>query len=439
MSLPDHFDAELARLAPQLPGAGHPVVEAARAAALSRFRVQGLPTSRDEDWKYTSLAALERRPLPVADAEGAAAPALSALLPLAVLPEAVHRLVFLDGHFAPALSCHALPAGARAGSLAARMAAEPQDGLPIGGDAERALVALNLALSADGLDFELAAGTVIEEPVLVLFVSTQPQRSSFPSARVRLGEGARASLVEQHLSLHEAAAVNTVVTRIALAPGAQLQHVKVQQEGPGVVHLADTEATVATGARLHSLVLALGAQIGREDLRITLEGRHAAAELDGLYLARGRRHLDHHTTVVHATPEGSSRQFYRGILDDAGRGVFNGRVVVARDAQHTDAQQSNANLLLSDQAEIDTKPQLEIFADDVRCSHGATVGQLDPAELFYLRSRGLDEAAARTLVTFAFAARTLAALPDTSPLRAGLHRALLHALPGGADMEVLKP
>ncbi|MDE3009963.1 MAG: Fe-S cluster assembly protein SufD [Pseudomonadota bacterium] len=437
MSLVEHFGAEHARLAAQLPGAGHPAVDSVRGAALARFRSQGLPQTRLEDWKYTSLAGLEHKPLPVAASAGSLT--AGQLAAQAALPQAVHRLVFIDGHFAPEHSFHQLPAGALAASLAARLAAAPQDGLPADDPAASALSALNLAFSADGLELEVAAGVVVEQPILLLWVGSQPEHSTFPALRVRLGQGARACLVEQHLSLHAGTAVNTAVARISLAGQAELQHIKVQAEGPRVVHLSDCAVELAAGARLRSLVLALGGQLGREDLRIALQGRNAAAELDGLYLARGRRHLDHHTTVVHASPDCSSRQDYRGIIDDAARAVFNGRVVVARDAQHTDAQQTNANLLLSDAAEIDTKPQLEIFADDVRCSHGATVGQLDAAELFYLRSRGLDEAQARTLVTFAFAARCLAPVPAGTPLHDGLRRLLLAALPGGEQLENLTP
>jgi Fe-S cluster assembly protein SufD len=436
VKLSEYFTAEHQRIAALLPGAGHPLLDAARGAALERFTREGVPHTRMEDWKYTSLASLERRPLPVA-APAEDLPALAQLLEQAVLPEAIHRLVFVDGHYAPSLSCHQLPAGARVGALASRIDAEPQAGLPWSADGGSALVALNLAFSADGLDLELDPGVMVADPILVLFVGLRPDHSSFPASRLRLGAGAQACLVEQHLSLHQGTGVTTAVERISLATGALLQHIKVQHEGTRVVHISDCEVQVAQDARFDSLVLALGGQLAREDLRITLGGPRAHAGLDGLYLARERMHLDHHTTVLHASPDCSSQQTYRGILDDAGRGVFNGRVVVARDAQRTDARQSNANLLLSESAEIDTKPQLEIFADDVKCSHGATVGQLDPAELFYLRSRGLDAAAARTLVTFAFAARSLASVPAGTALHAGLRRQLLNRLPGGSAVETL--
>ena len=470
-----HFQGEAARLGAGLPGAGHAALDALRARALARFVREGLPATRLEDWKYTSLAAVDRKPLPVLPAEQAALPALAAVLAHAVLPDAPHRLVFVDGHFAPALSQHSLPAGVRAGSLAARLAAQPQDGLPFDADALLAeharapatapavragglgtglaptgstmtgitagqpaqgssLAALNLALGADGLDLEVPAGVVLDAPVLVLFVSVTAETSALPTSSIRLGEGARATVIEQHFSLHEGTGLHSVLQRIDVGAHADLHHIKVQHEGLRVQHVADTEATVHGHGQLHSLVLALGGQLAREDLRITLAQTGAHADLDGLYLASGRQHLDHHTTVHHASPACTSAQSYRGILDDAGRGVFNGRVIVAKDAQHTDAQQNNANLLLSDAAEIDTKPQLEIFADDVKCSHGATIGQLDPAQLFYLRSRGLDKTAARSLVTFAFAARTLHRIDGTTPLFAALRSLLFARLPGGAAL-----
>ena len=462
----DYFLAEFARLAADLPGAGHPEIDLSRTAALERFAEQGVPLTRLEDWKYTNLAQLERKPLPVALADEATLPSLAHLKSLAVLPDAAHFLVFVDGHFAPSLSHHSLPANVRAGALASRIADQPEAGLPLApaaspadlsaasrvspppsgsaalavalaGETSSALVSLNLAFSADGLDLVIPAGEHIAETIVVLYVSATPERSVFPASRIHLGKGARATLLEQHVSVHDMPGVDTVVERISLDAGAELHHIKVQQEGARHVHLADTSAILAEHARLRSLVLALGGQLGREDLRITLAGPHAHVELDGLYMPNRRMHLDHHTMIHHASPDCSSRQTYRGILDDAGRGVFNGRVVVAREAQHTDAQQSNANLLLSDNAEIDTKPQLEIFADNVKCSHGATVGQLDPAELFYLRSRGLDESAARALVTFAFAARSLGGIDADSALYTGLRSLLFGHLPGGAALEDL--
>lgn len=431
------FSEEFARVESLLPGAGNVQLDLQRKNALEQFLVQGFPNTRLENWKYTSLAALEKKPLPVLKDRDDLALTLAQVLERAVLPNAEHRLVFVDGYFAPELSQHALPAGVRAGALSSRVADRPEDGLPFSTLHSSALASLGLALSADGLDLSIPAGVIIDRPILALFISVTAGHSVFPASAIHLAEGASATLVEQHVSLHNESAFAHVLMRVTLDQGSTLTHVKLQTEGERSIHLADTQVEVAARAQYHSVVMALGALIGREDLRINLNAKEAHAELDGVYLPRKRMHLDHHTTVCHASPHCTSRQSYRGILDEAGRGVFNGRVVVAKDAQHTDAQQSNANLLLSDSAEIDTKPQLEIFADDVKCSHGATVGQLDPAELFYLRSRGIDDTAARALVTFAFAARVLSSLEKQEDLYAGLRRTLFAHLPGGSILEDL--
>lgn len=438
MSLANQFFAEeYARVASALPGAGHAECDAQRQKALAQFVQQGLPTTRQEDWKYTSLATLDRKPFPLMPTDHEAEVRLSQILSLAVTPKAPHRLVFVDGRYSPALSQHALDNGVRAGSLSARIADHPEAGLPISALHSSSLVSLGIALSEDGVDLSIPSSAQIDEPILILFVSATPGHSVFPASSIRLESGARATVIEQHLSLHGEAAFSQVLSRIRLDDDAELTHIKLQAENERAIHLADTEVDLAARAQYHSVVLALGASIGREDLRINLNAPGAHADLDGAYLPRKRMHLDHHTTVRHASPSCTSRQSYRGILDEAGRGVFNGRVVVEPDAQHTDAQQHNANLLLSDSAEIDTKPQLEIFADDVKCSHGATIGQLDPAELFYLRSRGIDEVAARALVTFAFAARVLSSLENHAALYSGLRAALFAHLPGGDVLESL--
>jgi len=431
------FADEFARVESELPGAGNANLDLQRKKALDQFLELGIPSSRQEDWKYTSLAALEKKPLPLLREQNQADPSLAELCNLAVLPNAEHRLVFVDGRFAPALSQHTLPVAVRAGALSSRLSDRPEEGHPISANGGSGLAALGLALSEDGLDLNIPADISIDTPILVMFVSATSGHSVFPASTIHLGARAKATLVEQHLSLHSEAAFAQVLTRVSLDQDADLTHLKLQTEGERSIHLADTEVDVASRAQYHSVVMALGASIGREDLRINLNAPGAHADLDGAYLPRKRMHLDHHTTVRHISPDCTSKQSYRGILDEAGRGVFNGRVVVEKDAQHTDAQQSNANLLLSDSAEIDTKPQLEIFADDVKCSHGATVGQLDPAELFYLRSRGIDESAARALVTFAFAARVLSSLESHEGLYSGLRKALFAHLPGGSVLEDL--
>jgi Fe-S cluster assembly protein SufD len=265
-------------------------------------------------------------------------------------------------------------------------------------------------------------------------VSSKGEHTVCPRLHIHLEEGAEASVIEEYLGLHAESQWTQTVLSAQLDSRSTLHHIKVQTEGARTYHLADARFVLGEASTLNTLTLALGALVGREDLHIELQGSGAQARLDGLYIPRKRMHLDHHTEVFHQVPHCVSAQNYRGIVDDAGRAVFNGRVVVARDAQKTAAEQHNANLLLSDQAEIDTKPQLEIFADDVKCSHGATIGALNPQELFYLRSRGLDAVAARALVTYAFAARCLSGIKASPSLKAGLQNCILRALPGADDL-----
>lgn len=217
------------------------------------------------------------------------------------------------------------------------------------------------------------------------------------------GAGSSASIIEHHAAIGAPSYFTNTVTDIVLAPGAGIEHYKLQQESPAAFHIAAVNVAQEADSRFVSGSFSLGAQLARVDITVGLQRAGAACDLDGLYVVDGSRHVDHHTCIDHRQPGCASREFYKGVLNGAARGVFNGRVVVYRDAQGSDAVQSNRNLLLSDNAEIDTKPQLEIWADDVKCSHGATVGQLAPTQVFYLRSRGIGEAAARAMLSWAFA------------------------------------
>jgi Fe-S cluster assembly protein SufD len=221
-------------------------------------------------------------------------------------------------------------------------------------------------------------------------------------------------VVQDHVSLGGGAALTNAVTELHVGPGAHLEHVLLQREGGAAFHVSNTAAQLERDARLATHVVSLGGRLVRNDLTVTLAGEGAEARLSGLFLVGGERLVDNHTFVDHAVPHGTSRQLYKGVLGGRSRGVFRGRVLVRPDAQHTDAKQSNPNLLLSDGAEIDGKPQLEIHADDVKCSHGSAIGRVDESALFYLRARGIDEAAARALLVRGFAAEVLAALPEPS-------------------------
>lgn len=399
-----------------------PETVARRDLWFDHFLAQGLPTPRQEAWKYTNLAPLQKlsfqRPSAAADL------ALGAL-ELSALPEADHRWVFLDGSFNAALSRHSLPP-----SVFSQTALEPD--VPCEAPA---LGALNQAMSTTGIRIRVPAGIRLASPLHFLFVNGSVRCAVFPRIELILEEGAEATVFEEYLGPSDHEGLTLSMLRAWVGAEARLNHIKLQKEGQKHTHLADSTVEIDRAGSLHSLSLSLGGRLGREDLRVRLSGSGAHAKLDGLYMPRRRMHLDHHTEVLHLVPECTSTQNYRGIVDEAGRAVFNGRVYVAKDAQHTDAKQNNANLLLSTEAEIDTKPQLEIFADDVKCSHGASIGALNPNELFYLRSRGLDELSARALVTFAFAARTLRDLEAWPELLKGLRGAVKRALPGAASLD----
>jgi Fe-S cluster assembly protein SufD len=383
-----------------------------RRAAAERFRALGLPTQHLEAWKYTSL-----RPL----AELAfAAPATPPAAPsdLAGLGEEfAHRLVLVDGVFAPHLSrLDGLPAGAELASLGELIAREPlamaAELDPRGRLPDNALFALNSVALADGFVLRLAPGVVLEAPVHVVYLASGADRLSQPRNLVRLAEGARASLVEQHAALGGAAHFANGVTQIALAKDAALAHLRLQHESAAAIHVWQTEAAIGAGASYESFALAEGARLARNEIRAYLEGEGASCRLDGAYLAAGAQHLDTTTVIEHLRPRTTSRESYKGILDDRSRGVFQGRVVVHAGAVKTDGHQLNRALLLSDRAEIDCKPELEIYADDVKCGHGAAAGALDEEALFYLRARGVPLAQARAILVEAFVGEVIEAIGD---------------------------
>jgi len=431
----DRFVAEFRRIEAALPGAKVPWVVRARSLALARFADSGLPTLRDEDWKYTSLSRIEKRAfraLPFEAPGGASPPGLAAGLAFDGLPG--HVVVFVDGRHVPALShVGELPAGVIVGSLADALERMPEKLEAFLPDDNRHTVlgALNTAFMADGAFVYLPRGVAVAEPIHWLFIATRQDAALHPRNLLVAEEGAQATVIEQHADLGSVACLTNAVTQIHASRGSGVEHCKLQRQSPEAIHLAGIHALQGHGSRFTSHSIALGAALARHDITVTLDAEGCEAELNGLYLAGSRQHVDHHTRIDHARPGGTSREHYRGVLDGASRGVFNGRVIVHPGAQRTDAHQANHNLVLSREAEVDTKPQLEIHADDVKCTHGATVGQLDEAQLFYLRSRGLGEAAARSLLTHAFARDVIERI-RASTLRAHVERLLLARLPGGA-------
>ncbi|MBX9964237.1 MAG: Fe-S cluster assembly protein SufD [Burkholderiales bacterium] len=383
-----------------------------RAEALERANALAVPTVRDEDWRFTDLSPLYRVAFRAADTY---VPQAAQLAPW-IVPEAGARLVFVDGRFAPSLS--ALPT-ADTPLFAAPLATGIERHGPvvearlgqIAGFQQDLFVALNTAYLQDGAMLVAAAHQKVAEPVHVLFVSTQKDVAVHPRVLVIAESGAELTLVEDYVTLHDGAYCVNAVTEITVAPNALVHHVKLQRDSKAAYHVATGTVRLERDGRYRSNSIALGARISRQNLNVVQAGPNTECHLDGLALIAGRQLADTHSFIDHALPHGTSRQLHKCVAGGGAHAVFNGRVLVRPDAQQTDSAQQNRNLLLSDKAHVDTKPQLEIFADDVKCAHGATVGQLEAEEVFYLRSRGLDDTAARNLLTYAFAADIVNRIP----------------------------
>jgi len=395
------FDADFARLAARPQPAW---LSERRRASYARFQLRGLPTQRDEDWKYTSLAALERASLeaPETRVVGGLPTAFDLLTPW--------RVAFAAGTATPG-AVPDLPDGVTLMPLAqALLEGRPAATLHFGTIAqEESLTDFNSALWRDGLYLEIGPGVALAHPIYV-------QQVGGGATQLRhllvLGEGSQATLIEHSLSGVAGAHLGNTVSECVLGQGAHLTHIAIQEENAQAMHIARTAARCAAGSRYAHLALSAGGALTRNDLVLHLDGPEAECLLNGLTLGWGRSHTDHHLFVDHAQPGGKSRQLYKSVLWGRARAVFNGRVRVAVGARKTDARQLNRNLLLSAEAEADSKPQLEIFADDVKCSHGSATGGLDAAQIFYLRSRGLDEANARAMLVESFAAEALRDLDD---------------------------
>ncbi len=384
-----------------------------RREGAARYEGLRLPTTRDEDWRFTDLSAIAKAALGPARAPG---PLTEAdIAPFLFGHAEWPRLVFANGRYQPALSRVAgLPGGTRVGPLAEVLVDAPELiaetlGMVAVQPAAASLVGQNAGAFMDGYAIVLPSGIAIDTPIHVLFVadSRAAQGAVHPRNVVVLGANAVASVVESYVTLAEGVALTNTVTEATLAAGARFDHCKIQRESAQAFHLATLEVRQERDSYLNSFSFAQGAALSRTNIYTTLAGPGAHATLYGLYLGEGRQHVDHQTRIEHAAPDCTSWEVYKGILDGHSHGVFNGKVYVHPEAQKTDGKQTNKNLLLSPTAKVDTKPQLEIFADDVKCTHGATVGSLDAVPLFYLRSRGIPEAEARTLLTYAFAADVL--------------------------------
>jgi len=436
----DRFLTDFERVAPTLPGARAPWVVRVRRAALERFRQTGFPSTRDEEWKYTSVATIEKQPF-IALPNGASPKSVNMAevnsLTFAGFPG--HLFVFVNGRHSPALSATGrLPAGVTLSSLADALERNPDALEPLLSHDRHQTVfgALNTAFMADGVYLHVPRGVAVEEPIHLLFLATAQSAAIYPRNLIVADAGAKATIIEHYTGRDGVAYFTNAVTQIIAADSATIEHCKLQQETLQAFHIGGIHAAQSRDSSFISHSIAFGASLARNDVTTAFDAEGCSATLNGLYLVGGKQHVDHHTRVDHAKPNGKSREYYRGVLDGASRGVFNGKVVVYPGAQRTDAQQANHNLLLSRDAEVDTKPQLEIYADDVKCTHGATVGRLDDAQIFYLRSRGFEEPIARTLLTYAFAHDVIERIRIAS-VRTRLEQLLLSRLPQGHRIKEL--
>ena len=399
--------AVLLQLAQTEPAAQPAWLSPVRKAGAAHFAALGFPSTKHEDWRFTNVAPLTKLNFKPAAGGKATAETVNAAL-FGTLP--AHRLVFVNGHFSTALSTIGqLPTGVIVKNLAAAMTEnslliEKYLAQQATGEGD-GFAALNSAAFRDGGFVYIAAGKVLEQPVHLLYISTVDESGATVQARnLFITEAnSQATVLESYVATTEAAYFTNVVTEIVASDNAVFEHVKVQDESLAAYHIAALHAKLGRTSNFASHSFALGAKLSRNNLRTNLAGEGLEAILNGLYVTKGDQLADHHMIVEHAQPNCASHEYFNGILDDKSKGVFHGRIYVHPIAQKTDAKQTNKNLLLSDDATADTKPQLEIYADDVKCTHGATIGQLDDESIFYLRARGIGTDTARRMLIHAFA------------------------------------
>jgi len=392
----------------QLPASPLSWLNRLRADALERANALRVPTIRDESFRFTDLSPLYQSTFEVARGQGAIERA--ALDPYAVV-EAGARLVFVDGLYAPELSVPLLEQNVEVSSLMQDATGHEfavRDTLAqVAASQDDVFTAVNTAWLRDAAVVRIGRDVDVERPIHLLFVSSTPSATAYPRVVVVVGRGSRCTVIEDYVSLHAGNGLTNAVCEIDIAEGAQVRHIRLQRESVAAFHIGTCAVRCARDSRYAGVNVALGARISRVNHNLLQAGDATDWEVDGLALISGRQLADTHSFLDHARPHGRSRQLHKCIVGGAAHAVFNGAIMVRPGAQRTDSSQQSRNLLLSPRAHVDTKPQLEIFADDVKCAHGATVGQLDADQMFYLRSRGMSPAAATNLLTFAFAAEVI--------------------------------
>src|SRR5205809_3817495 len=422
----DHYLAAFARQQKDAPAGAASWTRPIREAAIARFAGLGFPTVHQEEWRKTSVAPILKvpfRPQQNAVANGFTARAIERYT---FEPWECTHLVFINGHYAPGLSrLRPFPAGVVVEPLAQALEKRRDQIEPHlarhADDRTHAFAALNTAFMQDGAYVRVPDGTVLEEPLHLLFISTSPDGPvvSYPRNLFVAGKGSRLSVVESYVGPHHDVYFTDAVTEVVAGEDSAVDHYRLQRESEKAFHVGVLRADLGRYARLGSWNISLGGELVRTDLDTLLGAEGGEVRLDGLYIAGGAQHVDNPTLIDHASPGCTSHELYKGVLDDRSRGVFDGRIIVRQDAQKTDAHQTNRNLLVSENALVDSTPRLQILADDVKCTHAATIGQIDEDQVFYLRSRAISQETARNLLIQAFVSEVLHTM-RIGPIRAGL-------------------
>jgi len=407
-----------------------------RAHAMDRFAELGFPSVKDEEWKYTNvaaIAAIDFKPA-LSQTAGDSEVETELLASVRCVETAQSELVFLNGILRKDLSSlAAIPEEVVAMDLSEAIADERYREIVWKHLAQQAdyvadgFTALNTALVSHGAFVYLPKNALMKTPLHLLFISDGAETASFPRVLVVAGENSNATLIESFVSVNDSRYFTNAVVEIVLKDGARLEHYKVQRESVEAFHVATTAADLGANSSYDTTTINFGAKLSRHDIHVTMDNEGAECWVDGLYLVTATQHTDTHSVIDHRQPHCTSHQLYKGILDGKSRAVFNGKIFVRHNAQKTDAMQTNKNLLLSNEARVDTKPQLEILADDVKCAHGAAVGQIEEDELFYLETRGIHPDLARNLLTYGFAEEVIGKIKIDS-IRGQLDEAVLHRL-----------
>ena len=413
-----------------LPGQDLSWLKTMRDKARTQFNEYGLPSKKVENWKYTSLWELTQQSF---NHQALAVTVSQKECQGIALLEDAYRVVIIDGVFDAELSqLDNLQVGVTIRPFSQSLdTVEQQLGQQVSMD-KVGLTALNTLLMKEGVMVHVSAKAMVKKPIelLVIQSGTTDNLATHLRNMIVLERDATATVVEHYVGLTDVSCFTNVVSEVVLADNAELFHYKLQKESKNAIHIATLAAKQAAGSQWHTNNISLGAKLVRNDVHSLLEGEKSHTTMDGLYLLNDTQHIDNHTRIDHLVPNTTSNELYKGVLDDKSHGVFNGKVIVHKDAQKTDSKEYNHNLLLSRDCEIDTKPEMEIYADDVKCGHGSTVGQLDKDQLFFLRARGLDEVSARSLLTHAFAVEVLDRIPNET-IRKAMSIVIEQQLPTG--------